>query len=85
MKTAAADALVIFGATGDLCARKIFPALYNLVRDVYKRQFPAWPAKLVNRLEHRRDEGPLLVGQLGAPDVEDQYHSQLLSLSLIHI
>jgi glucose-6-phosphate 1-dehydrogenase len=32
MKPAAADALVIFGATGDLCARKIFPALYNLVR-----------------------------------------------------
>jgi glucose-6-phosphate 1-dehydrogenase len=32
MKTDAADALVIFGATGDLCARKIFPALYNLVR-----------------------------------------------------
>ena len=26
------DTLVIFGATGDLCARKIFPALYNLVR-----------------------------------------------------
>src|ERR1700729_2826707 len=32
MKTSAADALVLFGATGDLCARKIFPALYNLVR-----------------------------------------------------
>jgi len=27
----AADVLVIFGATGDLCARKIFPALYHLV------------------------------------------------------
>jgi glucose-6-phosphate 1-dehydrogenase len=26
------DILVIFGASGDLCARKIFPALYNLVR-----------------------------------------------------
>ena len=26
------DALVIFGATGDLCFKKIFPALYNLVR-----------------------------------------------------
>ena len=32
MKAIAADALVIFGATGDLGARKIFPALYNLVR-----------------------------------------------------
>jgi glucose-6-phosphate 1-dehydrogenase len=32
MKASAADALVIFGATGDLCARKIFPALYNLAR-----------------------------------------------------
>jgi glucose-6-phosphate 1-dehydrogenase len=26
------DALVIFGATGDLCYRKIYPALYHLVR-----------------------------------------------------
>jgi glucose-6-phosphate 1-dehydrogenase len=26
------DAVVLFGATGDLCYRKIFPALYNLVR-----------------------------------------------------
>ena len=26
------DALVIFGATGDLCFKKIFPSLYNLVR-----------------------------------------------------
>jgi glucose-6-phosphate 1-dehydrogenase len=32
MKASASDTLVIFGATGDLCARKIFPALYNLVR-----------------------------------------------------
>jgi glucose-6-phosphate 1-dehydrogenase len=32
MKTSAADTLVIFGATGDLGARKIYPALYNLVR-----------------------------------------------------
>jgi glucose-6-phosphate 1-dehydrogenase len=32
MKTTPADALVIFGASGDLSARKIFPALYNLVR-----------------------------------------------------
>jgi glucose-6-phosphate 1-dehydrogenase len=28
----AADALVLFGATGDLCHRKIFPSLYHLVR-----------------------------------------------------
>jgi glucose-6-phosphate 1-dehydrogenase len=27
-----ADALVLFGATGDLCYRKIYPALYQLVR-----------------------------------------------------
>jgi glucose-6-phosphate 1-dehydrogenase len=26
------DALVLFGATGDLCFKKIYPALYNLVR-----------------------------------------------------
>jgi glucose-6-phosphate 1-dehydrogenase len=28
----AADALALFGATGDLCHRKIFPSLYQLVR-----------------------------------------------------
>jgi glucose-6-phosphate 1-dehydrogenase len=28
----ASDALVLFGATGDLCHRKIYPALYHLVR-----------------------------------------------------
>ncbi|HEY6456069.1 MAG TPA: glucose-6-phosphate dehydrogenase [Steroidobacteraceae bacterium] len=28
----AADALVLFGASGDLCHRKIFPSLYQLVR-----------------------------------------------------
>src|SRR5450432_2246431 len=32
MSKRAADALVIFGASGDLCARKIFPALYHLTR-----------------------------------------------------
>src|SRR5579871_1518742 len=26
------DALVLFGATGDLCYRKIYPSLYDLVR-----------------------------------------------------
>ena len=26
------DAIVLFGATGDLCYRKIYPALYQLVR-----------------------------------------------------
>src|SRR5437868_10268481 len=26
------DAVVLFGATGDLCYRKIYPALYHLVR-----------------------------------------------------
>ena len=32
MERSDSDALVIFGATGDLCFKKIFPALYNLVR-----------------------------------------------------
>src|SRR5579862_7872085 len=27
-----ADALVLFGATGDLCYKKIYPSLYHLVR-----------------------------------------------------
>ena len=32
MRTAAADALVVFGVTGDLAHKKIFPALQGLVR-----------------------------------------------------
>jgi len=32
MERSDCDALVLFGATGDLCYRKIFPALYHLVR-----------------------------------------------------
>jgi glucose-6-phosphate 1-dehydrogenase len=32
MKRCDSDALVLFGATGDLCYRKIYPALYHLVR-----------------------------------------------------
>jgi len=32
--TAPADALVLFGAMGDLAHKKIFPALYNMVRHV---------------------------------------------------
>ena len=32
MSAPRADALVLFGATGDLSKRKLFPALYNLVR-----------------------------------------------------
>jgi glucose-6-phosphate 1-dehydrogenase len=32
MERSDSDSLVIFGATGDLCYKKIFPALYNLVR-----------------------------------------------------
>ena len=32
MKAAPADALVFYGATGDLAFKKIFPALQNLVR-----------------------------------------------------
>src|ERR1700737_4936295 len=32
MERSVSDALVVFGATGDLCFKKIYPALYNLVR-----------------------------------------------------
>jgi len=32
MQRCDSDALVLFGATGDLCYRKIYPALYHLVR-----------------------------------------------------
>lgn len=32
MKNAPSDAFVLFGATGDLAYKKIFPALHNMVR-----------------------------------------------------
>src|ERR1700691_3432936 len=39
---------------------------------------PTRAAKLVDRLEHRRDEGALLGRKLRAPDIENQHHAQLL-------
>ena len=33
MNESHADALVIFGATGDLAFKKIFPALYDMTRE----------------------------------------------------
>jgi hypothetical protein len=39
--TAPADALVLFGAMGDLAHKKIFPALYHMVRQVTPTLNPA--------------------------------------------
>jgi glucose-6-phosphate 1-dehydrogenase len=54
-----ADALVIFGATGDLCYRKIYPALYNLVR----RERLAVPVIGVARAGWRREQLIARVGE----------------------
>jgi glucose-6-phosphate 1-dehydrogenase len=46
------DALVLFGATGDLCYRKIYPALYHLVR----RRILAIPVIGVGRAGWTREQ-----------------------------
>ena len=57
------DALVLFGATGDLCYRKIFPALYHLVRRNLltragdRRGAPGLEARAARRARAREPEG----------------------------
>ena len=46
------DALVLFGATGDLAFKKIFPALYAMAR----RGTLAWPVVGVARSGWNRDQ-----------------------------
>jgi glucose-6-phosphate 1-dehydrogenase len=59
MKRRDSDALVLFGASGDLCYRKIYPALYHLVRrrlltvPVIGVARPGWkPEQLARRVQN---------------------------------
>src|SRR3984957_17226768 len=73
-----ADALVLFGATGDLCHRKIFPSLYQLVRrgrltlPVIGVAKAGWQgARLIERLRDSmkqfvKDADPAVVERLAA-------------------
>ena len=53
-KTAEPCVMVIFGATGDLTKRKLFPALYNLARDKFLS--PNFAIVGVGRQEMTSDE-----------------------------
>src|SRR5580704_9420314 len=44
------DGIVLFGATGDLCYRKIFPALYHRVRDSLKAFVPDADEAVIQKL-----------------------------------
>ena len=59
------DALIMFGVTGDLAHKKIFPALYSLVKQgklkgpVIGVAFPKWSlARLHRWVTHRASNAP---------------------------
>ncbi|MGH8277209.1 MAG: glucose-6-phosphate dehydrogenase, partial [Steroidobacteraceae bacterium] len=73
------DALVLFGATGDLCYRKIYPALYHLVRrrllavPIVGVARAGWkPEQLVERVRNSMEEF--------VPEREEAVVARLVSL-----
>jgi glucose-6-phosphate 1-dehydrogenase len=77
---AAADAFVLFGATGDLAHKMIFPALYQMVKrgtldvPVIGVAFSSWA------LPQLRDRARDSVARAGAGTVDDNVLDRLLSL-----
>ena len=54
MATEKPDAIVVFGVSGDLAQKKIFPALYALVRRGQLKEPVIGVAKTARTLEHVR-------------------------------
>jgi glucose-6-phosphate 1-dehydrogenase len=77
------DALVLFGATGDLAYKKIFPALYWMI----KRGNPGFPIIGVSRggssLEKLRERARASVGEYGGPP--DQRALDILTKNLTYV
>lgn len=76
-----ADTLVLFGATGDLARRKIFPALYDMLRHgrtlppiVCVASSPGWD---LDRLRAHAHEG---ITQFGTGAIDDALFRNLASL-----
>jgi glucose-6-phosphate 1-dehydrogenase len=56
-ETAPADALVLFGAMGDLAHKKIFPALYHMVRHGHLDVPVIGVARAARTDEHLKEAG----------------------------
>src|SRR3984893_3311450 len=77
--TAASDALVLFGAMGDLAHKKIFPALYHMVRRGHLDVPVIGVARAGRTNEHLKDRVRDSVQQQGA-DIDQEALAKLLKL-----
>ena len=77
--TAPADALVLFGAMGDLAHKKIFPALYNMVRHGHLDVPVIGVARAARTDEHLRDRARDSIQQQGG-DIDQEALAKLLKL-----
>src|SRR5437879_2664601 len=78
-RPAASDALVLFGLTGDLAHKMIFPALYAMVQRGVLTVPVVGVASRSWSVAHLRARVTDSVTQSGAP-MEERAHSRLLSL-----
>jgi glucose-6-phosphate 1-dehydrogenase len=84
MRTSDSDALVVYGVTGDLAHKMIFPALYAMVKrgtldvPVIGVAFPKWSLeRLQKRVEHS-------IKQSGGIDNKQAFHRLLALLKYVH-
>ena len=77
--TAPADALVLFGAMGDLAHKKIFPALYHMVRHGHLDVPVIGVARAGRTAEHLKDRVCDSIQQQGG-DIDQQALAKLLQL-----
>jgi len=78
-KTAPADALVLFGAMGDLAHKKIFPALYHMVRHGHLDVPVIGVARAARTDEHLKERVRDSVQQKG-DDIDQEALGKLLKL-----
>ena len=78
-KTAPADALVLFGAMGDLAHKKIFPALYHMVRQGHLDVPVIGVARAARTDEHLKERVRDSVQQQG-DDIDQEALAKLLKL-----
>ena len=84
MRTSDSDALVVYGVTGDLAHKMIFPALFAMVKrgtldvPVIGVSFPKWSLeRLQKRVEHS-------IKQSGGIDNKQAFHRLLALLKYVH-
>src|ERR1700736_1890163 len=77
--TAPADALVLFGAMGDLAQKKIFPALYHMVRHGHLDVPVVGVARAARTEEHLKERVRDSIQQQGG-DIEQEALAKLLKL-----